>query len=95
MMDAQIINAGDVVVCIDARAPVPIVPKQLVVLGRIKQRATYRVTRVVWLDGERGLHLLGVDHRPTEGWRANRFRKVLPADDAFCEAIKRRALEFI
>lgn len=66
MIDTRI-NVGDVVVCIDARAPVPIVQRQLAVPGRIKERATYRVVKVVWLNAERGLHLLGVDHRPAEG----------------------------
>jgi hypothetical protein len=34
------------------------------------------VVDVVWLFGEKGLHLQGLDHRPTDGWRASRFRKV-------------------
>ena len=81
------INPGDVVVCIDADPPSPIVPKQAAVLGRIKTRATYRVAAVVWLDGVRGLHLVGIDHRPTEGWRANRFRKLLPASTVFTRSL--------
>ena len=92
MIDTRI-KVGDTVVCIDAKAPIPIVRKQLMVIGRIRDQALYRVTAIVSLDGVLGLHLAGVDHRPTEGWRANRFRKVLPADDAFCDAIERQALE--
>ena len=88
MLDVRIIKAGDIVVCIDAAPPIPIEARQAKLIGRLKQRATYRVEAVVWISGARGLHLKDIDHKPTDGWRASRFRKVLPADPAFCYSIK-------
>lgn len=88
MSDVRIIKAGDIVVCIDAAPPVPIEARQAKVIGRLKERATYRVETVVWINGARGLHLQDLDHKPTDGWRASRFRKVLPADPAFCESLQ-------
>jgi hypothetical protein len=88
MTDAMNIQAGDVVICIDDRRPRPMNIRHIKVRDRIKKGNLYRVTAVVWLFGEKGLHLLGVDHRPTDGWRAARFRKVLPCDDEFACALR-------
>lgn len=90
MLDVRIIKAGDIVVCIDSTPPVPIETRQAKVIGRLKERATYRVEAVVWINGSRGLHLQDLDHKPTDGWRASRFRKVLPADAAFSEMMKKQ-----
>lgn len=92
MFDVRIISAGDIVVCIDSAPPVPCEARQAKVIGRLKQRAMYRVKAVVWINGARGLHLQNLDHKPTDGWRADRFRKILPADPAFCEAVNQREL---
>lgn len=48
---------------------------------RLEEGKIYRVSRVVWLHGEKGLHLEGKDHRPTEGWRVARFRKILSSEE--------------
>jgi hypothetical protein len=75
-MSAFIIRPGDLVVCVDANLPGN--PHALVMQckDRLRQGAHYRVSAVVWLYGEKGLHLEGKDHVPTDGWRACRFRKV-------------------
>ena len=76
MVDSIIIKAGDLVVCVDDGPPKPLKELHLRVKDRVKRGSVYRVTAVVWLYGEKGLHLHGVDHRPTDGWRVGRFRKL-------------------
>ena len=83
MSELFVIRAGDVVVCVDDRQPNPLHPLHMKVKSRLKKGGCYRVTAVVWLYGEKGLHLQGMDHRPTDGWRAQRFRKVLPCEKGF------------
>ena len=89
MSDSFIIRTGDTVVCIDADNHFP----DHYLCARVKDHltlgATYQVTNVIWLYGEKGLHLENMDHRPTDGWRASRFRKVQPAKKE--TAIDRRA----
>ena len=76
-MSDFIIRTGDVVVCINDGPPRTSNSRTRQVKDRLQKGAHYRVTRVIWLYGEKGLHLAGLDHRPTDGWRAERFRKVL------------------
>ncbi len=79
-MSAFIIHPGDQVVCVDAQLPLQITARHRLCKDRLKEGAHYRVTALVWLYGEKGLHLEGMDHTPTDGWRACRFRKVLESD---------------
>ena len=72
-----VIRPGDTVVCVNDRLPDPPHPLQLACRDRVEEGATYQVSYVVWLYGEKGLHLAGKNHSPTDGWRAARFRKVL------------------
>ena len=76
MSDSFIIRAGDTVICIDADNHFPDHSLCAQVKDRLTLGAIYQVTDVVWLYGEKGLHLENMDHRPTDGWRASRFRKV-------------------
>ena len=78
-MSAFIIRPGDEVVCVNAALPMPATVTHLFCKDRLREGARYRVTAVVWLYGEKGLHLEGKDHTPTDGWRASRFRKILQA----------------
>jgi hypothetical protein len=87
------IKPGDLVICVNAAAPHPTCARQLAVVGRIKQGAVYRVSGTLWLHGEPGLQLKGIDHSPTEGWRAARFRKVEPADSWFTASIRKILVE--
>ncbi len=91
MSEAFIIRAGDVVVCVDDLPPVPTHPLIKKVKYRVKRGTYYRVTAVVWLRGEKGVHLESMDHRPTEGWRACRFRKVRKSTGGFEAQLKVQA----
>lgn len=75
-MSDFIIRQGDLVVCIDADLPAVPHPLQEACGDRLSKGEEYRVSAVVWLYGEKGLHIEGKDHRPTDGWRASRFRKI-------------------
>lgn len=86
-MSAFVIRPGDLVVCIDGRLPEPLKDLHRMCSDRVREGGHYRVTAVVWLYGEKGLHLEGKDHRPTDGWRACRFRKVLEASSERAEVI--------
>ncbi len=79
-MSAFIIRPGDQVVCIDAELPMHVTVRHQLCKDRLTEKAHYRVTAVVWLSGEKGLHLEGMDHTPTDGWRACRFRKILSCE---------------
>lgn len=81
MTEAFIIRPWDFVVCVDDGIPHPPHPLRTRCHDRLEKGAIYLVTDVVWLRGERGLHLAGLDHRPTEGWRATRFRKYITQDE--------------
>ena len=76
MLSNIAIAVGDEVVCINDELPSSVSRKHIHVIGRIKRGGVYRVIAIIWLYGEKGVHLEGVDHRPTDGWRASRFRKV-------------------
>jgi hypothetical protein len=80
IMSAFIIRPGDQVVCIDAELPMHVTARHQLCKDRLTEKAHYRVTAVVWLYGEKGLHLEGMDHTPTDGWRACRFRKILSCE---------------
>ncbi len=75
-MSLFIIRPSDLVVCIDAKRPEIVTAQHRLCKDRLEEGAVYRVTAVVWLYGEKGVHLEGKDHTPTDGWRACRFRKV-------------------
>lgn len=75
-MSVFIIRPGDQVVCVDARRPDTVTALHMLCKDRLTKGSRYRVSAVIWLFGEKGLHLEGLDHRPTDGWRADRFRKV-------------------
>lgn len=75
-MSEFIIRQGDVVLCVDASLPLVPHPLQAACKNRLKEGAEYHVSAVVWLFGEKGLHLVGLNHEPTDGWRAARFRKI-------------------
>lgn len=80
VMSVFIIRAGDRVVCIDAGLPDNVTVRHRLCRDRLEEGAVYRVTTVVWLRGEKGLHIEGKDHTPTDGWRACRFRKLHGSD---------------
>ena len=80
-MSTFIIRPDDLVVCIDAALPTPLNARVRACRDRLIEGEQYRVAAVVWLYGEKGLHLEGKDHTPTDGWRACRFRKV---EEASC-----------
>jgi hypothetical protein len=80
-MSEFIIRPGDTVICIDDQLPEKPTALHAMVRDRLTEGAIYWVTDVVWLYGEKGLHLAGLDHRPTDGWRSCRFRKVLDSED--------------
>jgi hypothetical protein len=79
MSDSFIIKVGDAVVCVDSRMKIPTPWQSLQVQDRLVEGRVYVVSGIVWLYGEKGLHLLDMDHRPTDGYRATRFRKIMPA----------------
>lgn len=80
------ISIGDDVVCINDDLPSSVSRKHIHVMGRIKKGRVYRVVGIIWLYGEKGVHLEAIDHRPTDGWRASRFRKVQPVRRSYCSA---------
>jgi hypothetical protein len=80
------IERGDLVICISDATPFGACARRLAVAGRIKRGRVYRVA-AVFPNSEPGLHLVGVDHRPTDGWRASRFRKIEAADAAFISTL--------
>lgn len=84
MYDDPVIRPGDSVVCIDEALSYPPNLLQLQCKQRLTRGAVYRVYRVVWLYGEKGLWLEGLDHRPTDGWRASRFRKLQSNRSSVC-----------
>ena len=76
VVSAFIVRPGDLVVCVDDRLPNGPCPLHQQVKDRVRAGEYYRVTAIIWLYGEKGLHLEGKDHAPTDGWRACRFRKI-------------------
>ena len=76
-MSDFIIRPGDSVICIDAGPPRTFTMRHRLCKDRLEEGAVYSVNAVVWLRGEKGLHIGGKDHTPTDGWRACRFRKIL------------------
>jgi hypothetical protein len=80
-------EAGDLVVCIDAALPPRLDGRHFSVLGRIKAGCIYRVCRPIWVGGSPGIELVGVDHRPVDGWSSRRFRKLRPADSGFADCL--------
>ncbi len=83
---------GDVVVCINAR-PNPAYQPDPNMLRHLREGALYRVAAYMPPPGRAGVQLVGVDHRPGDGWQAHRFRKVEPADPEFIALIRIRELE--
>jgi hypothetical protein len=81
-----VIRTGDKVICVDAHLGTSPHRLQLLCKDRLKLGSVYKVTDIVWLYGEKGLLLSGLDHRPTDGWRASRFRKLRDVDAELEEA---------
>lgn len=82
MSEAFVIRPCDFVVCVDDTIPHPPDPLQARCRDRLQKGAIYLVSDVIWFRGEQALHIAGLDHRPTEGWRASRFRKRMTQDEA-------------
>jgi hypothetical protein len=85
------IKIGDLVVCISDELPFAACARQRAAAGRIERGKIYRVAKVFPTSRGRGLHLVGVEHRPTDGWQAARFRKLQAADGEFISLIKEMA----
>ncbi len=86
------IQAGDVVVCVDASPRVYLAPDQIETLRQLREGGSYRVTALVETLHGIGLCLAGVrvpvGPRGREAWNPNRFRKVQKADDKFVEQMR-------
>lgn len=87
------IQAGDVVVCVNA-APIKF-PETPETSRHLRVGALYRVGAVLFSRsphsdaGTVGLQLVGVPNPPRrDGYRADRFRKVTKADEGFCQHMK-------
>jgi hypothetical protein len=85
-------KAGDIVVCINTR-PNPVHQPDPAMLRRLREGAYYRVAAYLPPPGQAGLQLVGVDHAPGDGWQAERFRKIEPADPHFIALITKRELQ--
>lgn len=92
---------GDLVVCVSTEIN-PECQQYPSSLARLKRGGLYRVARyfpvspgrIYWRGNPMaGLQLVGVDHRPSHGWQAWRFRKVEPADQWFTKSLRVRELE--
>jgi hypothetical protein len=85
-------TAGDIVVCVNAQ-PNPAYQPDASKLRRLKECSIYRVAAFLPPPGRPGLQLVGVDHSPGDGWQAERFRKIEPADPEFIMSIADREVE--
>ena len=83
---------GDMVVCISTE-PDPSCQPHPWTLEELAEGACYRVAAYFPNHGTPGLQLIGIDHRPGDGWHAWRFRKVVAADHAFSETLRMPCLE--
>jgi len=83
---------GDLVVCVSTR-PHPTCQPNPWTLEKLAEGAYYRVGAYFPNRGKPGLQLIGVDHRPGNGWCAWRFHKVEPADEQFTKQLRVRKLE--
>jgi len=83
---------GDLVVCVSTQ-PDPSCQPNPWTLERLAEGTYYRVAAYFPNGGKPGLQLVGVDHRPGNGWYAWRFRKVVAADQAFSNLLRIEHLE--
>ena len=83
---------GDLVACVSTQ-PDPSCQPNPWTLERLAEGAYYRVAAYFPNGGKPGLQLIGVNHRPGNGWYAWRFRKVVPADCEFIKSLRERELE--
>ena len=83
---------GDLVVCVSTQ-PNPAAQPNPWTLEKLAEGAYYRVTAYFPHPAMPGLQLVGVDHKPGNGWQAWRFRKVVAADQAFSDTLRMKCLE--
>lgn len=80
-------QAGDLVLCVSTR-PNPRRQPNPWTLKRLKKGRYYRVAQYLPHPRMSGLRIVGLDHKPGDGWQAWRFRKVVSAEPGFIASLR-------